>query len=306
VKPTFPVRGEMEYRVPEVDGRETFGKLLDVKFVPDPKGRVLVWEPPMPGEVYALGLDPCNGIPGGDDAAIEILTVRKCRQVAEWCDNVNPVEAMDILCALGQWYNWSKINAEINIQGHALITRSEERQYPNRFRWRQWDEARLTNKLFWQTNRQTRPEMFSTMLRWFELRMIAISSEALLGELSTFQKMTDTEDEGGPGRDRMTFKQQPNQPDNRVMALCIAIQTIKQIPQMMEMHSGFGDLPDAADLGLQGYNQMRQEAIYQRVDENKKMAQAMYDKYIAKEGEADSDDSFSWNPIRGEYDMEIA
>lgn len=79
---------------------------FDFDPVPAEFGRVEVWEPPVPGDVYAIGADFALGLEGRDyDAACVVNTsVRPIRQVAE-C-HVHLGEQFDrLLWPLIQFYN---------------------------------------------------------------------------------------------------------------------------------------------------------------------------------------------------------
>lgn len=281
-------------------GKEAPGTLKKVKFTTNPKGHLTVWEPPQAGEKYCAFLDPCNGVMGGDDACIEVASVRDCRQVAEWCMNINPVDAVDMLCAIGAWYNNALINAEINIHGYTILERANFRMYHNQYKWHKFDEAnKLTQRRFWETNPRSRMLMFNTMVRFFEQQMYGVSSLGLIKELSTFEKNFEAEDTDG-ARVSLTavYRQQKGQSDDRVMATAGVIVTIKQVPILWDDFTPFQKPPSAAALGLQDRAVIRSSVVIKSALDKDEKAQELIKTLM---GEAVG--VGSWNPLR-EQDVE--
>lgn len=302
VKTKGPLVGDIEFEgVTDPLGREAPGPLKKIKFTTKKEGAFTVWEPPLVGEKYVCFLDPCNGIPGGDDACIQVCTVRDCRQVAEWVANVNPVDAVDNLCAIGAWYNNALINAEINIHGYTILERANFRSYHRQYRWHKFDEAnKLTQKRFWQTNPQTRMLMFNNMVRWFEQQMVAIASDMLLKELSTFEKDIEAEDMDDSGRmkTRAVYKQQKGQADNRVLAIAGALITIKQENQTWAEFTPYQKPATAAQLGLQDRAVIRSSVVIQEAEKKNEKAQELIKTLMGETVGVGS-----WNPLR-ETDVE--
>jgi hypothetical protein len=292
-KVTGAVKGRMSYELPQRESVECEGRLKNVRFEEGP-GPLTVWEPPEEGERYVCFLDPCNGIPGGDNAVIQVLAVRRARQVAEWADVVNPVKAVDMLCAIGTWYNTALINAEINIHGYTILNRANERMYGNQFRWPKFDEAnKLSHKRFWETTTRSRGMMFSSLLYWFQEKMIAISSKHLLSELTTFKKILDNEVDGSETYIKAVFKQQKNMPDDRTTSTAGAIQTIKQSSKTNMDFVPYILPPTAQEAGLQGSR--RQEAVsLERAARNDSTAAEILEKLTGENVY-----NTPWNPIRG-------
>jgi hypothetical protein len=93
------------------------------------EGALQVWEPPMPGFQYALGVDVAHG-GGGDDSACCVVRMPGFRVVAEWYDNfTSPRHLAYKVAAIARYYASNQpadlpyINVEINDAG--LLTNDE-------------------------------------------------------------------------------------------------------------------------------------------------------------------------------------
>ncbi len=81
-----------------------------------------IYEIPDPSLEYAIGVDPAEGVPGGDDSAVVVVersTGRLCCIVA---GEIEPTEELGATVALvSKWYNKASPTVERNNHGHATI-----------------------------------------------------------------------------------------------------------------------------------------------------------------------------------------
>ena len=164
-------------------------------------GRLLMWEAPEPGELYALGVDPAEGV-GGDRSVCEVIKVGNLVhpdvQVAEFaCDFLDPVDFASVVKAIGQLYRDSHgeealCTLEINAPcGQSAIQVLQGKLgYSNLFIWKRYDRIRniMTNSYGWWTNRTTRPMIIARGLHAFGYGDLLINSTFLLGEMQDFER----------------------------------------------------------------------------------------------------------------------
>lgn len=92
----------------------------------------LEYEPPQPGAIYAIGVDPV-GYAARDHAAFQVL---KCwdgewTQVASYAAHTDPVRFAREVARVGNYYNRARIVVESNGVGQAVLALLEEAGYSN-------------------------------------------------------------------------------------------------------------------------------------------------------------------------------
>lgn len=80
---------------------------------------IRVWADPIPGEVYAIGGDPAEGLQHGDDSVYEVFHCGSGEQVCEVQGKIPPDDFADLGYELGTWYNHALIGIENNKDGGA-------------------------------------------------------------------------------------------------------------------------------------------------------------------------------------------
>lgn len=117
------------------------------RFERAPRGRLSVWEDPLPGVPYVIGADTAEALreaasgnrqtdSSGDYAAAQVVNMRTLTQVASIHGHIPPWEFADWLNALGRRYNNAILAVEINNHGHTTQGRLlKELYYPNLHRW---------------------------------------------------------------------------------------------------------------------------------------------------------------------------
>jgi hypothetical protein len=181
-------------------------------------GRLYVWETPVEGESYYLGVDVAHGVPGGDFSVVQVIRIghgmEPDAQVAEWRGWINPGPFGHTVCALGYWYMGAQISIECNDVGQA--TNAEVMriiQYENLFRWKHYDKVKnfITDYFGWFTSSKTRPLIISKFREFMDENSVLLRSEWLIDECFDFSSQDGSRFEG----------QADN--DDRVMAMMIAL-----------------------------------------------------------------------------------
>jgi hypothetical protein len=78
------------------------------------QGQIRWYKKPTKNNTYVIGLDPSLGT-GGDSAAIQVLELPSCEQVAEWQHNRTPVPGQIRVLKEICWYIHDEISSENNI-----------------------------------------------------------------------------------------------------------------------------------------------------------------------------------------------
>jgi hypothetical protein len=86
-----------------------------------------VYECPVPGERYVVGVDPAEGNPTSDDSAIYVLNARTKAEAANLAAHFEPAVTAAYAEEIARWYNGAPIMVERNNHGHAVLLALRER-----------------------------------------------------------------------------------------------------------------------------------------------------------------------------------
>ena len=147
-----------------------------------------IWEKPIPGEVYAIGGDPSEGLDHGDDSVFQVGRLGTGEQVAEVQGKLDPFSFAELGYMLGNWYNVALIGIENNKDGGANRHLFESGYKNIYFQQTETGEAsrKPTPKLGFNTNLRTRPMLVAQARRWLEDGSAVIRSQDLLGQFEPF------------------------------------------------------------------------------------------------------------------------
>jgi hypothetical protein len=106
------------------------------KFISDPYGALIIYEPPIPGGLYVLAADVGMGIPNtGDPSACLVLKVEgdSLEEVASYNQIITPDKFAEMLYYLGLMYGGCLLGVENNERGGyaANLKLHKELRYPN-------------------------------------------------------------------------------------------------------------------------------------------------------------------------------
>jgi hypothetical protein len=205
----------------------------------DPRGMVIMLEPPMPRETYVMGIDPTVGIVGWDrhhrtrddlrtdNGAIEIIRVgrndKPDKQVCEYAAPIDPEDLADIANVLGRLYAGDDDNGQclciIEVYpGPGLLTQRKMLNalgYTNMFVWKYLDSmaVKLTTSLGWTSSPKSVRDLWIRGTRHISLDKIHLTSPYLVEELAHCEA-----DEL-----KMTAKASSGKHDDRARAILMAI-----------------------------------------------------------------------------------
>jgi hypothetical protein len=182
------------------------------------RGNWRIYARPNANKRYVLGADVAEGLERGDYSAAYILDEDGV-QVASYYGHIPPDAFGGELVKACKRYNTALAAPEINNHGHTVFAAMKNLGYNNFYVREQLDKRgrHLTPQLCWQTNSKTKRIMIDGLCKEFRDNGVVINDRNLLTEMSELTLDSD----GGitlGGRDR-------------VVAMAIAIQALKQIPQ---------------------------------------------------------------------------
>ena len=178
---------------------------------------IRIWEKPTETGVYAIGGDPAEGLERGDDSVLEVINCKTGIQAAEVQGKIEPVLYGELAYMLGTFYN----NALIGIESNKDLTPVKALfglSYPNLYmemavRGRAYRSA--TDRLGWQTNLRTRPQLIAQGRAFMADGSVTCKSRALTSQFKSFALHMGK------------FQGLPGSHDDLVMAWLIAIEMMK-------------------------------------------------------------------------------
>lgn len=217
------------------------GRVLDVnengehraKFQTQARGYLKIWQPPVDGVEYVIGIDVALGVKDGDYSVMEVIRKDTREQVAEWHGHIDPDLLGTEAVFLGRYYNLALLAPEVNNHGIATVNAIRRYRYPRLYRRVKDGQVndKTTSTYGWQTTQVTKPKIISMLTRVLRESATKIKSKAALSECLTYV----VEEDG-----RKTSAQIGCH-DDRVMALAIAYYVLdyrdyaEEAPQFREI-----------------------------------------------------------------------
>lgn len=163
-----------------------------------------IFELPIKGHRYQMGIDCAEGIESGDNAAVSIVDLDALEEVASWFGKIPPEVVAEKAVNWARMYSseWPTcvIVPEMNAMGLALLNKLKELGYENIYRREEYDNRlnKKTEKLGWRTSVQTKPLLISNfrhLMQHFEPR---IRTKETIAEMKAFV-FTDEAKKQGAG-----------------------------------------------------------------------------------------------------------
>lgn len=211
-------------------GRNVFTDNILQKHQPKPPieikwGKLKIWEQPLRGFKYVMGIDTSEGL-GLDNAVIEVFNAHTGYQVAEFADNnIAPSDLGRFAINVGKFYNNAFMVPEVNSSGISFLD-SIKKVYYNIYKRESLDKRSEKSKktLGWKTTSISKPKLVDNLVEFLDDKNIQINSEESIKEFKTFVR---TEEMGKQG-----YGSEGIYKDDRVIAIGLAVQGIKEIPYM--------------------------------------------------------------------------
>lgn len=157
------------------------------EIVPDPSGELYVWEEPVPGASYTVGVDVSSGT-GESYSAVQVVKYDHpvYVHVARWYNKVSPIDLADIVISIARYYNEALVSVETNSIGMSTMVLIKEKGYWKQFRWRYLDSfsSRLTDKLGWSTTSGSKPLLMQHFLHLLNTGQLRIRDSNTVEEIS--------------------------------------------------------------------------------------------------------------------------
>ncbi len=255
----------------------------------DPRGLVLMWEPPLAGARYYLGCDPTVGIVDWsrefrsendnltDNACIQVIRRgkpgTKDKQVCEYAAPVHSEDLADYINLLGRLYGLNDDDGQCPViievypgPGHMTQRRLINHYgYTNLFVWKYTDRMVLhaSGSLGWFTSPKSKRDLWEKGLRHIKRHNLDIRSEYLVEEMSDCTP------------DTMGYSAKGTRHDDRVTAMLLAIWFAHEweisVDTEPTRESGPGQMmdPQASDLTSEQYDdwcEARFEEIASEID----------------------------------------
>lgn len=185
----------------------------------------MIWELPLPGFKYVLGVDSSEGL-GKDNACIQVLNAHTGNQAAEFATpHIPPDQLGNYVIEIGRMYNNALVVPEINSSGISLVDHIKTKYY-NIYKREVFDKrAKETREVLgWRTTGTSKPILVNDLEEAVREEYIQVNSEEVLKEMQTFVRTAETGHQG--------FGAEGTNKDDRVIALGLAYQGIKWQPKL--------------------------------------------------------------------------
>jgi hypothetical protein len=204
------------------------------EFVPDPSGRLLVWDVPDDRRRYFIAADVAKGGDKGDSSVALVFDRDSWTLAAKWHGKIEPMEFGRILFGLGTYYNTAKIAVEVwpgpgGTTGAKLV----ELRYPRLYRQTVLNngERESGEEYGWETTSATRPDAVAHLQDAIRKKRLTLRDRSLVDEFYNFVRNKSGKPEARAGCH-----------DDQVMAAAIAVHAMTYDPVAREIE---GDLEPA-------------------------------------------------------------
>tara|TARA_Y100000593_G_scaffold67221_1_gene123561 strand:- start:1425 stop:3197 length:1773 start_codon:yes stop_codon:yes gene_type:complete len=192
-------------------------------------GDLQVWNRPLKGREYRIGVDVSEGLEIGRDtdwSVAVVLDATLYEEVAMLRTKIDPDLLAWQLTSIGRWYNNAQLFVERN--NHGLVTLkflSDVHLYPNIYSEKILDErsSRTARKIGFHTTVKSKPLIIDYLKELIRERELTLHSPKLIDELQTFANMPNGK-----------MAAQPGSHDDCVMSLAIACFGCKMFPAAPE------------------------------------------------------------------------
>ena len=134
----------------------------EIRFIENPDGALRVWKKFREGRKYFIPADVAEGLKDGAYSVAPVLDRSSWEVVAEWRGHVDPGQFGDIMCLLGEFYNWALLAPEMNNHGFTTLEIIKRREYPHVLKTTDlWPE--MAEKSGFPTNDVTKEKAISAL-----------------------------------------------------------------------------------------------------------------------------------------------
>lgn len=166
------------------------------------KDKIAIFQRPLQGRSYILGVDPSEGVNTNGDhdySPIQVLDYQTYEQVAVLHGRIEPPDLGRIANELGRWYNLALINVERNNHGHSVLnTLINECGYPLQqgnevsgvYQYVEFDAKRTvrSKRPGWPQNQKTLAQALDALNQLVEDGTLIVKHKGTLREMRVFVK----------------------------------------------------------------------------------------------------------------------
>ena len=197
--------GEIDWDITTQKSNILLRKCDPKEHVPYPinEERFHIWEKPIPGERYCMGVDVSLGNDGGDYSCVQVVKLssghEKDEQVACWHGLIVPEDLATICFAVGHYYNEALAAVEVNSMG--MVTNSfliRNLEYENIYRFKRMDRLKnwMTDIIGWWTDEKSKRALMSCMSKALLSDTFLIRDHWTVDEMYDFNQDYEAEGDG--------------------------------------------------------------------------------------------------------------
>ena len=105
--------------------------LSTIRLVENPEGRLSVWKNRRDQCRYLIAADVSEGVKDGAWSVAAVFDRASWEMVAEFRARMDPGRFGDMLCLMGEFFNWAIVAPEMNNHGHATLEAMKAKSYPH-------------------------------------------------------------------------------------------------------------------------------------------------------------------------------
>lgn len=172
---------------------EKVGRVVEIhqqiKFRTENHGYLKIWEEPLEGHTYFIGIDPASGKKDGDYSAASVFDQFTGEQVAAWHGRLEPFQFGEEMALLGHYYNTAWLIPEANNHGVSVLDALKRKKYPRIWRRRNSPEDRHeTNqeRYGWWTSEKSKKLLIDTFSKYLHANPNRIKDKDTLKECITY------------------------------------------------------------------------------------------------------------------------
>lgn len=190
--------------------RDKFNK-RSAEFVQSAEGEFQVWDEPVKGVRYVLGVDVAEGLEHGDYSVVWVIEAATGACVAKWRGHI-PADLLgsEVCHDIGYWYGRALIGVEANNHGLTTLVALRDSGYPNIYHRTSLETGTKKQRqaMGWFTSRTSKPYLMDGLAAALREDLRLTDAETI-AELRTYVRDPDGKMHGSPF-------------DDQVMALGIA------------------------------------------------------------------------------------
>lgn len=186
----------------------------------DEDGPVSLYENPIPGRQYVIGVDLCYGKPAGDFACAQVIDKQSWEQVAIAHGRLDPDQMGLLIYGLARHYNDALLVIEVDGPGIHTLTKVQDLGYWDLYQRMSFDGVSKKPQPVWgwKMSSKSRAQMVAALKSAIRKNDLVINDLATVREMQEWVLVT-----GATGRAKEQPSGGPHAYDDRITSLGIAL-----------------------------------------------------------------------------------